>query len=92
MAVPDIESRARSTRSHRRAREIVGQSGRWQSEYHDAMIEHDANVGTGRQVFAAPKSGARMRPTFGADHAGTLHDELSFDPSLVKALTVSWRL
>jgi len=23
-----------------------GQSGRWQSEYHDAMIDHDRNVGT----------------------------------------------
>lgn len=26
--------------------EIVGQSGRWQSEYHDAMIEHDQLVGS----------------------------------------------
>jgi arylsulfatase len=26
--------------------DIVGQSGRWQSVYHDAMIEHDRNVGT----------------------------------------------
>ena len=26
--------------------ESVGQSGRWQSEYHDAMIDHDRNVGT----------------------------------------------
>ncbi|MEA1976797.1 MAG: arylsulfatase [Chloroflexota bacterium] len=25
--------------------EIIGQSGRWQSEYHDAMIEHDKHVG-----------------------------------------------
>jgi arylsulfatase len=25
--------------------ESVGQSGRWQSEYHDAMIDHDKNVG-----------------------------------------------
>jgi arylsulfatase len=24
----------------------VGQAGRWQSEYHDAMIDHDKNVGT----------------------------------------------
>ncbi|CAN5514475.1 arylsulfatase [soil metagenome] len=24
----------------------AGQSGRWQSEYHDAMIDHDKNVGT----------------------------------------------
>ncbi len=24
----------------------VGQSGRWQSEYHDVMIDHDRNVGT----------------------------------------------
>jgi arylsulfatase len=24
----------------------MGQSGRWQSEYHDAMIDHDKNVGT----------------------------------------------
>jgi arylsulfatase len=24
----------------------VGQSGRWESEYHDAMIDHDRNVGT----------------------------------------------
>jgi hypothetical protein len=27
--------------------ESVGQSGRWQSEYHDTMIDHDKNVGTG---------------------------------------------
>lgn len=26
--------------------ESRGQSGRWQSEYHDAMIDHDKNVGT----------------------------------------------
>ena len=26
--------------------EILGQSGRWQSEYHDVMIEHDKHVGT----------------------------------------------
>ena len=26
--------------------ESVGQSGQWQSEYHDAMIDHDKNVGT----------------------------------------------
>jgi arylsulfatase A-like enzyme len=26
--------------------ESKGQSGRWQSEYHDAMIDHDKNVGT----------------------------------------------
>jgi len=26
--------------------ESDGQSGRWQSEYHDAMIDHDKNVGT----------------------------------------------
>jgi arylsulfatase len=26
--------------------ESVGQSGRWQSEYHDTMIDHDKNVGT----------------------------------------------
>jgi arylsulfatase A-like enzyme len=25
--------------------EILGQSGRWQSEYHDVMIEHDKHVG-----------------------------------------------
>jgi len=25
--------------------EILGQAGRWQSEYHDAMIEHDKHVG-----------------------------------------------
>jgi arylsulfatase A-like enzyme len=25
--------------------ESLGQSGRWQSEYHDAMIDHDKNVG-----------------------------------------------
>ena len=25
--------------------ERLGQSGRWQSEYHDAMIDHDKNVG-----------------------------------------------
>ena len=26
--------------------ESLGQSGRWQSEYHDVMIDHDKNVGT----------------------------------------------
>jgi arylsulfatase len=26
--------------------ESVGQAGRWQSEYHDVMIDHDKNVGT----------------------------------------------
>ena len=26
--------------------ESVGQSGRWQSHYHDVMIDHDRNVGT----------------------------------------------
>ena len=26
--------------------ESIGQSGRWQSPYHDAMIDHDRNVGT----------------------------------------------
>ena len=26
--------------------ESIGQSGRWQSDYHDAMIDHDINVGT----------------------------------------------
>lgn len=26
--------------------ESIGQSGRWQSEYHDVMIDHDRNVGT----------------------------------------------
>jgi arylsulfatase len=25
--------------------EIIGQSGRWQSEYHDAMIAHDKHAG-----------------------------------------------
>ena len=25
--------------------EIIGQAGRWQSEYHDAMVEHDKHVG-----------------------------------------------
>ena len=25
--------------------ESVGQAGRWQSEYHDTMIDHDKNVG-----------------------------------------------
>ena len=25
--------------------ESIGQSGRWQSEYHDAMIDHDKNIG-----------------------------------------------
>ncbi len=31
-------------RTHPRP-ESVGQSGRWQSEYHDVMIDHDKNVG-----------------------------------------------
>jgi len=32
-------------RTHVKA-ESLGQSGRWQSPYHDAMIDHDKNVGT----------------------------------------------
>jgi arylsulfatase A-like enzyme len=35
-------------RTHAKA-ESLGQSGRWQSEYHDVMIDHDKNVG---QVLA----------------------------------------
>ena len=31
-------------RTHTKA-ESVGQAGRWQSEYHDTMIDHDRNVG-----------------------------------------------
>ena len=31
--------------------ESVGQSGLWQSEYHDAMIDHDKNVGTVLQAL-----------------------------------------
>jgi arylsulfatase A-like enzyme len=37
------------THMHFRTRakpESLGQSGRWQSEYHDVMIDHDKNVGT----------------------------------------------
>ena len=37
------------TRTARRripSRKTFGQSGRWQSEYHDTMIDHDKNVGT----------------------------------------------
>ena len=26
--------------------ESLGQAGRWQSPYHDTMIDHDKNVGT----------------------------------------------
>jgi arylsulfatase A-like enzyme len=29
--------------------ESIGQSGRWQSPYHDTMIDHDKNVGQGPQ-------------------------------------------
>jgi arylsulfatase len=31
--------------------ESIGQSGRWQSPYHDAMIDHDKNVGTVLKVL-----------------------------------------
>jgi hypothetical protein len=34
--------------------ESIGQSGRWQSPYHDAMIDHDKNVGTVLNVVDAP--------------------------------------
>jgi arylsulfatase len=33
------------TRTHTKP-ESLGQAGRWQSPYHDAMIDHDRNVGT----------------------------------------------
>jgi arylsulfatase len=38
-----------TTHMHARTRtkpESIGQSGRWQSPYHDTMIDHDKNVGT----------------------------------------------
>ena len=31
--------------------ESIGQSGRWQSPYHDTMIDHDKNVGTVLKVL-----------------------------------------
>ncbi len=31
--------------------ESIGQAGRWQSEYHDVMIDHDKNVGTVLQAI-----------------------------------------
>jgi membrane-anchored protein YejM (alkaline phosphatase superfamily) len=31
--------------------ESIGQSGRWQSPYHDTMIDHDRNVGTVLKVL-----------------------------------------
>ena len=34
--------------------ESIGQSGRWQSPYHDTMIDHDKNVGTGPQGAGRP--------------------------------------
>ena len=37
--------------------ESVGQSGRWQSEYHDAMIDHDKNVGTVLKAIGRPGHG-----------------------------------
>ncbi len=37
-------------RTHVKA-ESRGQSGRWQSEYHDVMIDHDKNVGTVLQAL-----------------------------------------
>ncbi len=39
--------------------ESIGQSGRFQSPYHDAMIDHDKNVGTGAQ--GARRSGHRRQ-------------------------------
>ena len=33
------------TRTHTKP-ESLGQAGRWQSPYHDAMMDHDKNVGT----------------------------------------------
>ncbi|MGE0610607.1 MAG: sulfatase-like hydrolase/transferase, partial [Pirellulales bacterium] len=41
--------------------ESIGQSGRWQSEYHDAMIDHDKNVG---QVLQAIKDAGIEDNTF----------------------------
>ena len=40
-----VQHHPRCTFGHARQSEILGQSGRWQSEYHDAMIEHDNHVG-----------------------------------------------
>ncbi|HKX45256.1 MAG TPA: arylsulfatase [Planctomycetota bacterium] len=41
--------------------ESVGQSGRWQSTYHDVMIDHDENVGT---VLAAIDAAGIAENTF----------------------------
>jgi arylsulfatase A-like enzyme len=53
------------------AEDIIGQAGRWQSFYHDAMVEHDKHVGQmldlldelgiaedtiGRKAFTVPTS------------------------------------
>ena len=36
--------------------ESIGQSGRWQSPYHDAMIDHDKNVGRSSMRWIAWES------------------------------------
>jgi len=38
------------TRTHTKP-ESLGQAGRWQSPYHDAMVDHDKNVGTVLQAI-----------------------------------------
>ena len=38
------------TRTHTKP-ESLGQSGQWQSPYHDAMVDHDKNVGTVLQAL-----------------------------------------
>ena len=41
--------------------ESIGQSGRWQSEYHDAMIDHDKNVGTVLKAHRRPRASRTTR-------------------------------
>ena len=46
--------------------ESLGQAGRWQSEYHDVMIDHDKNVG--EMLDLLDDAGHRRRHDRGLQH------------------------
>ena len=48
--------------------ESIGQSGRWQSPYHDTMIDHDKNVGTVLKVLDDLKIADNTFVMYGTDN------------------------
>jgi arylsulfatase len=49
--------------------ESIGQAGRWQSPYHDTMIDHDKNVGQARLSRRARRRRQHLRHVFDRQRA-----------------------